>query len=142
MIRFVVLRKASYGLKQSSRKWYQRLDSFLRKLGFLNSESDPCVYNVKGKVFGDSIFILVYADDLIIASKHKTSIESVKSALAKEFSMTELDELNYHLGIDVERKYGNIYISQKLYLQKVLQLYNMAECNGTLRCFLSLIFVT
>ena len=47
------LSKSLYGLKQSSRYWNSVLDKHLKSIGFLQTESDPCIYvNVKdGDIF-------------------------------------------------------------------------------------------
>lgn len=41
------LKRALYGLKQSSRAWKIRFDGFMQELGFRRSTTDPCLY-VKG----------------------------------------------------------------------------------------------
>eukprot|EP00253_Pinus_taeda_P032180 PITA_32180 len=38
------LKKALYGLKQAPRAWYERIDNYLMKLGFIRSEADPNLY--------------------------------------------------------------------------------------------------
>ena len=38
------LRKSLYGLKQSPRAWYAKIDSFLLSLNFVRYKSDPNVY--------------------------------------------------------------------------------------------------
>lgn len=38
------LKKSLYGLKQSSRAWYDRLDSFLLSIGFTKSDADTNIY--------------------------------------------------------------------------------------------------
>ena len=35
------LRKALYGLKQAPRVWYERIDGYLKRLGFIKSSADP-----------------------------------------------------------------------------------------------------
>ena len=35
------LKKALYGLKQEPKAWYERIDSYLMKLGFTQSNADP-----------------------------------------------------------------------------------------------------
>ena len=36
--------KALYGLKLAPRAWYERIDSYMMKLGFTTSEVDPNLY--------------------------------------------------------------------------------------------------
>ena len=38
------MKKALYGLKQAPRAWYERIDSYLMKLGFTRSNADPNLY--------------------------------------------------------------------------------------------------
>jgi len=58
------LKEALYGLKQAPRAWYERIDSYLMKLGFTRSEADPNLYF---KVEDDKPLILVLCvDDLFL----------------------------------------------------------------------------
>ena len=62
------LKKALYGLKQAPRAWYERIDSYLMKLGFTRSEADPNLYF---KVEDDKPLILVlYVDDLFLTGEN------------------------------------------------------------------------
>lgn len=38
------LKKSIYGLKQSPHCWNTALDAHLKKIGFTQSNSDPCIY--------------------------------------------------------------------------------------------------
>ena len=38
------LKKVLYGLKQAPRAWFERIDSYLMKLGFTRSNVDPNLY--------------------------------------------------------------------------------------------------
>ena len=44
------LKKSIYGLKQSPRCWNTALDKQLKEMGFVQSPSDPCIYNTAQKV--------------------------------------------------------------------------------------------
>ena len=66
------LKKHIYGLKQSSRCWKAALDSHLQKMGFSQSNSDPCIYISGGD---DPFYVGVYVDDLILAGKDKTKMK-------------------------------------------------------------------
>ena len=50
------LKKDLYGLKQAPRAWYDRIDSFLKRLGFTKSKVDPYLYL---KVMDDEPVILL-----------------------------------------------------------------------------------
>jgi histone deacetylase 1/2 len=60
------LDKALYGLKQAPRAWYSRLSEWLIQLGFKASKADTSLFFFsKG---GITMFVLVYVDDIIVAS--------------------------------------------------------------------------
>ena len=75
------LSKSIYGLKQSPRQWYKRFDSFIREQKYTRSQFDHCVYFRK---LQDSTFIylLLYVDDMLIASKSKVEIDKLKALLS------------------------------------------------------------
>jgi len=55
------LKKSLYGLKQSPKQWYKRLDSFIRGKRYTRSHYDPCVYY--NKLSGEEyIYLLLYVD--------------------------------------------------------------------------------
>lgn len=111
------LLKALYGLKQSPRIWYYTLTTFLESLGFAPLDSDLSVY-----VKEDTI-IAIYVDDLLIVSPKTSNVLAVKSALSKQFSMTDLGECNYYLGMTIRRDRANraISLGQRAYVEKVLK---------------------
>ena len=104
------LKKALYALKQAPRAWYERIDSYLMKLGFTRSEADPNLYF---KVEDDKPFILVfYVDDLFLIGADPL-IHKCKRELASEFEMKDLGLMPYFLGLEVWQK-GNFPISRKI----------------------------
>jgi hypothetical protein len=50
------LKKSMYGLKQTPRAWYEKMDGFLMSLGFNKSVVDPNLYYY---IVGDESLILV-----------------------------------------------------------------------------------
>jgi hypothetical protein len=109
--------KALYGLKQSPRIWYYTLTTFLESLGFTPLDSDLSVY------IKDDTIIATYVDDLLIVSQKISDVVAVKTALSKKFSMTDLSECSYYLGMTIRRDRANrlIYLGQRAYVEKVLK---------------------
>ena len=90
------LKKSLYGLKQAPRAWYAKIDSFLLSLNFVRCKSDPNVYL---KLINGSLMIIVlYVDDLLITGSSKDEIASLKDAMNRAFSMTNLGALEPILG--------------------------------------------
>jgi len=93
------LKKSLYGLKLSPRQWYKCFDSFIRGERYTRSHYNPCVYYNK-LLEGEYIYLLLYVDDIIIASKSKFAIDKLKKNLSSEFEMKDLGEAKKVLGID------------------------------------------
>lgn len=73
------LNKSLYGLKQSGREWYRKLDNFLLNHGGKRTEADPCVYTFNENE--SQVILMVYVDDLIIASRKYNEIVKIKKIL-------------------------------------------------------------
>ena len=66
------LKKSLYGLKQSPRAWYAKIDGFLLSLSFFQCKSDPNVY--LKLIHGSLMIIFLYVDDLLIIGSSKKEI--------------------------------------------------------------------
>jgi len=96
------LKKSLYGLKQSPRQWYKRFNSFIRGKRYTRNDYDSCVYYNKLSG-GDYIYLLLYVDDMLIASKSRSAIDKLKKDLSSEFEMKDLGEVKKVLGMEIER---------------------------------------
>jgi histone deacetylase 1/2 len=121
------LDKALYGLKQAPRAWYSRLSRKLCSLGFKASKADTSLFFYqKGPV---TIFILVYVDDIIVASSTQEAITCLLQDLRKEFALKDLGELHYFLGIEVNKLRNGILLTQEKYARDVLHRVGMKDCK-------------
>jgi len=113
------LDKALYGLKQAPRVWYSRLSMKLQDLGFKSSKADTSLffYN-KGNI---SIYVLVYVDDIIVASSTPSATSALPSDLNKEFALKDLGDLHYFLGIEVNKVSDGLILTQEKYASDVLK---------------------
>lgn len=121
------LRKAIYGLKQSGRKWYERLKVTLQKLGLEPTISDPCLFQCRKD--GRIILVGVYVDDILAVSNDETWVTLLKQNLDKEFEIKDLGEAKYCLGIEIKQEKGKISLSQGKYVDDLLKKFNMRGCN-------------
>ena len=121
------LKRSLYGLKQSPRMWNQTIDDFMLKMEFAKCEPDHCVY-VKQEG-DDMIFVVLYVDDLIIASSNDELMKSTKSALSDRFEMTDLGELKYFLGMEIKQNLaaGEVSLRQSKFAQTILTKFGMQD---------------
>ena len=124
------LKKSLYGLKQAPRQWYKRFDTFMVGHGYTRSKFDNCVY-FRQYGNGSFIYLLLYVDDMLIASKDRSLISKLKSQLCEEFEMKDLGAAKKILGMEIQRdrKGGRLFLSQGRYLEKVLDRFNMQNCK-------------
>lgn len=120
-----LIRNALYGLKQSDRQWYKKLDEKLKQLELKPQYSDLCVYMYKGE--GDIVIAIIYVDDLMVASNNSKKLHQLKVELSKAFEMKDLGLLNFCLGIEFnqdKREKREITMSQSKYIRDVLNRFD------------------
>jgi hypothetical protein len=80
------------------RAWYVRIDSYLTRLGFSKSYTNPYPYY---KVVNDApVILLLYVDDLFLTGVDPLIIQC-KRELAYKFDMEDLGLMYYYLGLEV-----------------------------------------
>jgi hypothetical protein len=121
------LQRTLYGLKQSPRAWFGRLNLAMRKYGFQQSNSDHVLFlkHHRGKV----TTLIVYVDDMIITGDDLEEITRLQEQLAIEFEMKNLKGLKYFLGIEVTRSKHGIFLSQQKYILDLLSEVGLLDCK-------------
>ncbi|KAK9018612.1 hypothetical protein V6N11_001582 [Hibiscus sabdariffa] len=121
------LQRSIYGLKQASRSWNLHFNEAIQEFGFIRNEDEPCVY----KKFSGSIvsFLILYVDDILIIGNDIPTLQSIKTWLSSCFSMKDLGEAAYILGVKIYRDRSRrlLGLSQSTYIDKVLKLFSMEE---------------
>jgi len=79
-----------------------KLDKKLKKDGAVRFSVHPCLYEGCHPVHG-RVFILVYVDNLIVASKKLAGVAAVKRSVSAKFDVCDLEEVNYVIGMKVMR---------------------------------------
>ena len=90
------LLKSLYGLKQAGRNWYLDLKDYLVELGFKPGEVDIGMYSAAVGTENE-IWILVYVDDIIFASKNEQTKDIFAGHLRKKYRITEPAQLTWAL---------------------------------------------
>ena len=123
------LRKSLYGLRQAPRCWFAKLSQALIKFGFTQSYSD---YSLFSYTKDDcEIKVLVYVDDLVIASNDLPRLIKFKAYLSQCFRMKDLGKLKYFLGIEVARSEEGIFLSQRKYILDIVAETGLLGCKPT-----------
>ncbi|KAG3045216.1 hypothetical protein PC122_g24659 [Phytophthora cactorum] len=123
------LKRSLYGLKQSPRMWNKTIDDFMLKLGLKKCESDHCIYFKRDGQ--DMIFVALYVDDLVLASSSDKMLKETKQALSDRFEMTDMGQLKYFLGMEIEQDVatGKVSVRQTKFANDILEKFNMEKSN-------------
>ena len=107
------LHKSIYGLKQASRQWYKCFTGILLNDGYDQSPVDNTLF---AKLQGSSfIALIVYVDDILIASNSDDLVNNLKKNLAASFKIKDLGPVRFFLGLEVARNSEGISVSQRKY---------------------------
>ena len=95
------LKRSIYGLKQASRSWNIGFDETIKEFDFIKNVDEPCVYR---KSSGSAVvFLVLYVDDILIIENDIPMMQATKQWLSQNFSMKDLGEAAYILGIKIYR---------------------------------------
>ena len=93
---------------------------------------DQCMYQ---KVSGSKIcFLILYVDDILLATNYKGLLREVKQFLSKKFDMKDMGDATYVIGIKIHRDgfWGLLGLSQETYINKVLERFRMKDCSPSI----------
>ena len=121
-----------YGLKQASRQWYLKFHDVICSFGFEENIMDQCIYQKvnESKIF----FLILYVDDILLATNDKGLMHEVKQFLSENFEMKDMSDASYLIGIKIHRDRfrGVLGLSQETYINKVLERFQMKDCSPSI----------
>ncbi len=123
------LNKSLYGLKQAARCWFELFENALVERGFKNSEVDRCIYFLDRNDVNKNIYVVLYVDDVVIATADRVTMKDFKNYLMRKFSMKDLGNIRLFLGIKIDSRDGKLTLDQSAYIKTVLEKFRMADCN-------------
>ena len=78
-----------------------KFDQTIRNFGFKENVEDNCVY-AKFKN-GKFIFLVLYVDDILLASSDVSLLMETKKFLSSKFDIKDIGEASFVLGIEIHR---------------------------------------
>ena len=105
-----------YGLKDAGRTWYEHLTDGLDAMGFIPTESDPCIL-----INGTDIIVL-YVDDCIIISRTKAEADKIYAVLERrKYKLTDEGTLEEYLGLQIKHHDDESFrVSQPMLIERIL----------------------
>ncbi|KAF0734179.1 hypothetical protein Ae201684P_003169 [Aphanomyces euteiches] len=127
-----LLKKSLYGLHQAPHEWNSTLHRYLLTLGFKRCEKDYGLY-IKWVEEDDGsqvvIFLTIYVDDLILLGPDYLA-EPVAQSLKSEFKTTDMGDLRYLSGIEIDYVPGKwIMFSQANFIMDIIKKFGNENMN-------------
>ena len=107
--------------------WHHCLHNLLIENNFIQLACDNCIYiRGQGK---QKVILIVWVNDLVIASSCTQAAESIKEQLSRRFKMKDFGVLSNFLGIQFQILDSSIKMHQSDYTIKILDRFQMLDCN-------------
>lgn len=122
------LQKSLYGLKQSPRCWNNKFKDFLKIFNLEQSSADQCIFH--GTIKGADVYLALFVDDGLIASKSREILDDIISKMREYFDIS-LGDASYFVGIQIERNRdkGTMIIHQQAYINKMIKMFGMSDAK-------------
>ena len=117
----VVLDKALYGCVQSAKLWYETVSAYLRKIGYVSNDVDPCIMNKM--VNGKQCTICLFVDDILVTCEDEAGIVQLIDALKTEYGEITVhrdeNDLSY-IGMHLHSNGNKTQVSQLAYVMELI----------------------
>uniref|UniRef100_A0A2N9HLR0 Reverse transcriptase Ty1/copia-type domain-containing protein n=1 Tax=Fagus sylvatica TaxID=28930 RepID=A0A2N9HLR0_FAGSY len=99
----------------------------LETLGFHASTADPSLFTFKAN--HDTLYLLLYVDDIIITGTSPSLITNLIHQLQTTFELKDLGPLHYFLGLQLHYHSTGFSVHQTKYASDLLQRFAMTNCK-------------
>ncbi|KAL2230490.1 UNVERIFIED_CONTAM: Retrovirus-related Pol polyprotein from transposon RE1 [Sesamum indicum] len=113
------LQRSLYGLKQASCQWNVEFTLKLIAYGFAQSVHDHCLF-VKPSSSG-LMAMLVYVDDILMTGPSLDDIGRVKQYLYNLFTIKDIGNARYFLGLEIAHSTSDLYMAQTKYAMDIIE---------------------
>ncbi|VFQ82559.1 unnamed protein product [Cuscuta campestris] len=73
----------------------------------------------------DTAYLLLYVDDIVLTASSTALLTRLTQKLKGEFAMTDMGDLNFFLGINVQRTGGGLFLHQTQFAHEILERADM-----------------
>ena len=119
------LKKSIYGLKQSPCCWNTALHNHLKKMDFVQTATNPCVYRSSGR---EAVHQGVYMDNSIVAAQSDKTPAEVKK---ERFAIKDLGKFHHFLGMKIKQDEAtwSVWIGQPAYTEPIQMTFGMKNAK-------------
>jgi hypothetical protein len=96
-------------------------------LGFVEVKSDTFLFVFRRDV--DTIYLLLYFDDIVLAASSIARLQHTISALKREFDMKDIGPLYHFLGLSIQHQADELFLTQRQFTLNILERAGMVDCK-------------
>ena len=124
----IQLKKAIYGLRQSSKVFNDKLTFTLKNLGWIQLKSDPCVFKRNSEI------IAAFVDDCMVGSTSENSYNQIVRDIALHLKLVDQGGINHFLKIKIEYNLAQQYckLSQPVFIDKIIEFCGISSSESKL----------
>jgi hypothetical protein len=124
------LLKPIYGLKQAGRRWYQKLTTILKEIGFTRCEIDHAVF-YRHDAAGNAVLV-IHVDDVTSAATTIAICLEIKEKLKDVLELTDLGDIHWLLGIEIkwDREEQSISLTQRSYIDAIIRRFGLEDAKA------------
>ena len=117
------LKKSLYGLARSPQNYFLYTNKKLIKMGFYQSDADPCLFISK------DVIVRIYIDDALYFYKDELAISDLKGKMVdKGILLREEDGVASYLGVQIERKKdSSIVLTQPGLAERIVDVLHLND---------------
>ena len=106
-----------------------RFHCVITSYNFTIIHKDHCVYIKRHK--GKHVLLSLYVDDILVVRNDLKFVQTIKRWLSSTFEMKDMRKTSYILEVKIHRDRSNklIVFSQKHYIKKILERFDMEDCK-------------
>jgi hypothetical protein len=90
-----------------------------RSLGFVEAKSNTTLFIFRRGT--DTVYLLLYVDDIILTASSATLLQWTISALMREFIMKDLGPLHHFLVVFVQHQANGLFLTQCQFALNILE---------------------
>lgn len=76
------------------------------------------------------VYVLIYVDDILLIGPDSQFIKGMVAELNNQFSLKDLGEMSFFLGLEARRSDDGLWLCQAKYAMELLQKVSVQECNA------------
>ncbi|KAL0412272.1 UNVERIFIED_CONTAM: Copia protein [Sesamum latifolium] len=108
------LERSLYELKQAAWQWNLKFKIKLQAYGFIQSAHDHGLFTMMTDL--GQMSLLVYVNYILITRHSLCDIQAIKKYLHDLFTIEDIDEAHYFLGLEIARNSSSSYLTQTNYI--------------------------